>query len=48
MKNLRYSKVEFLVIDIGAAPGSWSQYAIKKSKKWQININRFKKNGAYR
>ena len=35
------------VIDIGAAPGSWSQYAVKVFKKWKISFNRLKRNGTY-
>ena len=33
------------VIDLGAAPGSWSQYTAKKSKNGRLGIYRFKRNG---
>ena len=34
------------VIDIGAAPGSWSPICCQSCKKWKINFNWFKKDGA--
>jgi 23S rRNA (uridine2552-2'-O)-methyltransferase len=36
MKNLKYLKVVLSVIDIGAAPGSWSQYAAKVAKSGRL------------
>ena len=50
-EKFKIFKGSMCVIDIGAAPGSWSQYVLKASKsckKWKINIYRFKKNGTYR
>ena len=36
MKNLKYLKDGISVIDIGAAPGSWSQYAVKTVKSGRL------------
>ena len=36
MKNLKFFKGGLSVIDIGAAPGSWSQYALKAAKSGKL------------
>ena len=45
MKNLKFLKVECTVIDIGAAPGSWSQYVSKVVKNGKIISIDLKENG---
>jgi 23S rRNA (uridine2552-2'-O)-methyltransferase len=34
------------VIDLGASPGSWSQYIARTGKKWKISFYRLKKYGS--
>ena len=36
MRSSKFLEMEFLIIDLGAAPGSWSQYASKKVKNGKI------------
>ena len=36
MKNLKYLKMELSVIDLGASPGSWSQYIAKTVKSGRL------------
>ena len=36
MKNLKYLKMEYLIIDLGASPGSWSQYIARTVKSGRL------------